>query len=395
MSDPVSNAEIEDVLSSIRRLVSDDHRDGSAQAPSAAEGGEPQSDRLVLTPALRVAKHEPAQDDVAGTDDGGQPAADEEPDLSPLRLEPEDLSEPRASEDHPDDHAQIADPEHVDVGLDVVTADGFMFDDTVGEAGEAQPPWRDPETTLYEAAEQVADTDTEDGAKGDADQPSADEGDATAALEDVSENPDRDGEESDGLQVAEPGDPGPVFFRSMRDEEYEEDQAPVEWQAPPFEMAESPESGSESEAADPVTLSAKIEALEAAIARRKEEWEPDGDSTDDYAAAPMETLEWEDHEDEADQDTTAPPEPAMHEAAQETDLPDHDLGGDPDTAVPEEPIDVLSAEETVLDEDSLRELVADIVREELQGALGERITRNVRKLVRREIHRALTAQELD
>ena len=40
-------------------------------------------------------------------------------------------------------------------------------------------------------------------------------------------------------------------------------------------------------------------------------------------------------------------------------------------------------------------MVTDIVREELQGALGERITRNVRKLVRREIHRALVAQELD
>ena len=49
----------------------------------------------------------------------------------------------------------------------------------------------------------------------------------------------------------------------------------------------------------------------------------------------------------------------------------------------------------VLDEDALRELVSDIVREELQGALGERITRNVRKLVRREIHRALAAQELE
>lgn len=48
----------------------------------------------------------------------------------------------------------------------------------------------------------------------------------------------------------------------------------------------------------------------------------------------------------------------------------------------------------ILDEEALRELVADIVREELQGALGERITRNVRKLVRREIHRALTAQDL-
>jgi hypothetical protein len=42
----------------------------------------------------------------------------------------------------------------------------------------------------------------------------------------------------------------------------------------------------------------------------------------------------------------------------------------------------------------LRELVSDIVRSELQGELGERITRNVRKLVRREIHRALTSQDL-
>jgi hypothetical protein len=49
----------------------------------------------------------------------------------------------------------------------------------------------------------------------------------------------------------------------------------------------------------------------------------------------------------------------------------------------------------ILDEDALRDLVSDIVREELQGALGERITRNVRKLVRREIHRALAAQELE
>lgn len=52
-------------------------------------------------------------------------------------------------------------------------------------------------------------------------------------------------------------------------------------------------------------------------------------------------------------------------------------------------------EETFLDEETLREMVADIVRQELQGALGERITRNVRKLVRREIHRALTSHELD
>jgi hypothetical protein len=36
-----------------------------------------------------------------------------------------------------------------------------------------------------------------------------------------------------------------------------------------------------------------------------------------------------------------------------------------------------------------------MIREELQGALGERITRNVRKLVRAEINRALIARDLD
>lgn len=46
-------------------------------------------------------------------------------------------------------------------------------------------------------------------------------------------------------------------------------------------------------------------------------------------------------------------------------------------------------DETVIDMETLRELVADIIRQELQGPLGERITRNVRKLVRREINRAL------
>jgi len=51
-------------------------------------------------------------------------------------------------------------------------------------------------------------------------------------------------------------------------------------------------------------------------------------------------------------------------------------------------------DETVLDEEMLRDLVAELVREELQGALGERITRNVRKLVRAEVQRALAARDL-
>lgn len=48
-----------------------------------------------------------------------------------------------------------------------------------------------------------------------------------------------------------------------------------------------------------------------------------------------------------------------------------------------------------LDETVLRNLVRDLIREELSGSLGERITRNVRKLVRAEINRAITARNLD
>lgn len=52
------------------------------------------------------------------------------------------------------------------------------------------------------------------------------------------------------------------------------------------------------------------------------------------------------------------------------------------------------APDAELDEDALREMVRDVIREELQGTLGERITRNVRKLVRAEIARAMALRDL-
>ena len=51
--------------------------------------------------------------------------------------------------------------------------------------------------------------------------------------------------------------------------------------------------------------------------------------------------------------------------------------------------------EMTFDEGVLRDLVRDLIGEELQGGLGERITRNVRKLVRAEIARALATREFD
>jgi hypothetical protein len=51
--------------------------------------------------------------------------------------------------------------------------------------------------------------------------------------------------------------------------------------------------------------------------------------------------------------------------------------------------------DNALSPDDLRALVRDIVQEELRGALGESITRTVRKLVRREIFRALESRNID
>ncbi|MBN2759739.1 MAG: hypothetical protein JXQ79_04505 [Rhodobacteraceae bacterium] len=50
--------------------------------------------------------------------------------------------------------------------------------------------------------------------------------------------------------------------------------------------------------------------------------------------------------------------------------------------------------DTVIDEDVLTQIVAKIVRQELQGELGERITRNIRKLVRAEVARELQMRNL-
>lgn len=60
----------------------------------------------------------------------------------------------------------------------------------------------------------------------------------------------------------------------------------------------------------------------------------------------------------------------------------------------EEPLDYTD-DDSFLDEETLREMVSEMVRSELQGELGDRITRNVRKLVRREIHRALASRDFE
>lgn len=96
------------------------------------------------------------------------------------------------------------------------------------------------------------------------------------------------------------------------------------------------------------------------------------------------------------------PETAPPPAAEDDDDPFHDdFAPDPVAAATAEAdtiADDLSAnldDDGLIDEDTLREMVSEIIRQELQGPLGERITRNVRKLVRREIYRVLASNQMD
>ena len=56
--------------------------------------------------------------------------------------------------------------------------------------------------------------------------------------------------------------------------------------------------------------------------------------------------------------------------------------------------DAMSPRIEALDPAVLRKMVGEMIRQELQGDLGEHITRNVRKLVQREIKRAFAARDL-
>ncbi len=422
MSESVTTAQIEDVLSSIRRLVSEDGRSDprgeqlhETGGDAVAAGGDPvakpvveRSGRLVLTPALRVSA--PAEPPVG---------------------------EPFAGESFSDEPS--AEPAESRVDAAAVTPQ------------DSRTPWSDPSTPLFASPrEPMPEVEVSD------DTPEGMEAAPELAVSDHAET----------MAEAQAADSQSPDF-APQDAPDDSEQAPMSEETLTFHSARAE------------SLSAKIEALEAVIGRTRDQWEPDGPSSDSYAGTPVRPIGWREVEagdaehagavsggDEAAMSTAqhapeAPSEGPSSEAvdalAAETlseafdvedqtggeeaaaELPSDEPSSDEqgageqaveDQTVEDQPIEDWAVEdvipedspaddmvaddstaddlaiddlddddplsdESVIDEDSLRELVAEIVRQELQGALGERITRNVRKLVRREIHRALAAQDLD
>lgn len=170
-------------------------------------------------------------------------------------------------------------------------------------------------------------------------------------------------------------------------------------------------------ASERASLEATIAELEAAVTfQPDDQWEPDGSEaapTSGLAEAFAALDDGIEDAEEADAERVVHLRPegveptfrhaASYEAAN-ADAEDTDYGDDlretdeDGTPIPDDLDETLAAYiagGSSLDRAEIRQLVVEVVRQELQGDLGERITRNVRKLVRREIQRAMQSNLYD
>lgn len=146
------------------------------------------------------------------------------------------------------------------------------------------------------------------------------------------------------------------------------------------DQTEKPEAKPDDSAENLTSLESTIAELEAAIGEQDEEWEPDGSEFEEDA--------------EAEAVMTAPIRDMMGDKKSMDEIEDAEIIED-EKSGDDLAAGLFAGDDPEFDEEALREMVSEIVRQELQGALGERITRNVRKLVRREINRVLAAQDFD
>ena len=309
MAGPLSSEEIEDVVSSVRRLVSNEL---VARRPSRDPGAE----RLLLTPALRVVS--------------------ELGPMAPLIL---DARVDAPADAHKDVPVVAAD---ASAQADSLTADEHADETDAVELIEAEwedELWATPEVVSLGEAALGAD-------EAEVLLPSAE----TVAMDLAPEHDPELDAEPDSDEPSEASLPEEALEPWARDPGDGEDE-PVAF----------------------VPLRRRAETLTARVAS--------GEASDSMVAAGPHAS-----------DAALAPSDAMD------DLHD-DLSESPAAEAPQRmPTEILDADGTplaVLDEAALQEIVRLMIREELQGDLGERITRNVRKLVRAEINRALVARDLD
>lgn len=149
------------------------------------------------------------------------------------------------------------------------------------------------------------------------------------------------------------------------------------------------------------SLEDRIAELEAALGGTTGDWEPDGSEdvgqeTPDRFVFAHRPLPLTGREAVPDARPARAAEVASAAAlADEPPAEPADAAPSPETAeVLAEPATEASAPDDAVDPYVLRALITEIVREELRGALGHKATRNIRRLVRREIRLALDLHDL-
>lgn len=407
MSDPRTNSEFQDVLSSIRRLISEDkgldprpagklvltaeHRIGAVQAdlsapdaPDAAQvtlagwqaasgQGDVRAEVLALAVGARTVDEASAtlEDTIAELEAAvARTGEDFEPDggdeaLSRRRTDP-------ALEGAFDGGFAVDEAAADEAGLDLPVTGDAALAETDGAGGAVRTAVADESAVTDQIAAAPARGDDDAGGTMPPAQAGEPQEDTTPANRgEGAGTAGRDGGDAiaDWPAAVPPGEDRAGDAQTWPAEGHgadpdhagEPDQAVAGSTAKAPGEAPDPDPGAPGVAADPATAAAASRIRRLNLAPSGAATGPDdGPTTEPWA-------------DDASQPLLAFAHTAPAQAEAEDDEPG--LFGD--------------ADETVIDMETLRELVAGIIRQELQGALGERITRNVRKLVRREINRVL------
>lgn len=453
MSDPVTNVEIEDVLESIRRLVAA----GDPAGPVSSQRAQSRQDRLVLTPALRVDC--PEDGDNARTTVRDAAPINVMPDLSVLPRETAGNLPDRDPEAASSDHGAVEEAAFASGGDPASDDPPGTAEDTTVTAASDQRPAEAIATAAplsartLEQSERL-DHSSQDPAlewediEGDTSEP-AQWSSASHAPEDESQ-PDGGADEApafdmqppelpeDSAALDDPDEPDEVGTTALWHSSRAAPDGEAEPGTEPYEPARQqsresrPGPAGRDEAVRRSNLEATIAELEAAVTFSAQDFESDepdtgiasqssgrlhlvmtGDLEPEEAYEPRNTAppatetpdvpvqDYVKHEDDPPSRTTSAPRFRVYPASAPPREPepkpgpqDNHIAARPDL---DDDADLASYldDESVIDEEALRDLVGQIVREELQGVLGERITRNVRKLVRREIHRILSSQDFD
>ena len=370
MSDPVSSRDVEDVLSSIRRLVSEEAKGNGAQ------------DGEMIAPDIHEAAEaaaETALAEVSGQLTGTPPSNDEDPGRGRGISEDagQDATPPAMSFRH--QAARAARRTAGESGEKLVLTADFRISDPgdaegadAAETGtDAAPATGAPSDVLH--LHPVPEPDlpgADDGAESPADRQWA--AAERAPAQDRAES-ERAAPEADASGSAARPDP---FAFASEDTLFDRARAAMEAgtaEAPGTGIADAPPTPREPEPGGDTGLG------------------PFGDSD-----APDPAGEFDREAPAAETPQAGSPFSATGHIANAPTPPAEEAGeAEAEQDAAPERINFVEEEESILDEDTLRDMVSEMVRQELQGELGDRITRNVRKLVRREIQRALASRAFE